>query len=294
MGYKNTPCNSLLFVIGVGRSGTTLLHALLSTSNQVYTIQETSFIRRFGFEVSLLDLQSDPKYLRNKQLYDSFPGHSKLENVYHELLKKNTMVVDKDPGLITFIKGIRKKFPKAFFLHIYRDPVAVIESKKKAAWSSGRFFLYYLCVHAIQLRSAQKSRGKSGFIEISYENLIDNTFREMNNLGNILGVDFDTHVLENYGEFSSVKIFSDETQWKKNVHGGILKDNINFKSKQSKYEKYILYKIVSMTGILDYENKKPELNLIPRFLLDSLSHAIVLFADLYLLFFSDKLGVKKT
>ena len=77
---------------------------------------------------------------------------------------------------------------------------------------------YYLFVHAVQLRSAQKDRGKSNFFEISYEQLINDTFNEIDNFGKKIGITFDNYKIDNYSKFSLVKVFPDEVQWKKNVH----------------------------------------------------------------------------
>ena len=69
---EDNTLGKLIFVVGVGRSGTSLLHALISTSKDIYTLQETGFIRRFGFRSKLIDLSSDTRYSRNAELLKVF------------------------------------------------------------------------------------------------------------------------------------------------------------------------------------------------------------------------------
>ena len=167
---EDNTLGKLIFVVGVGRSGTSLLHALISTSKDIYTLQETGFIRRFGFRSKLIDLSSDTRYSRNAELLKSFSANKTLKDLYSTLLQRNKAVLDKDPSLITYTEEIRSIFPKACFLHIYRDPINVVESKKNAEWSSGRSFFYYLFVHAVQLRSAQKDEASLIFLKFHMNN----------------------------------------------------------------------------------------------------------------------------
>ncbi|NEP82822.1 MAG: sulfotransferase [Okeania sp. SIO3B3] len=52
-------------------------------------------------------------------------------------LKKTSIVGEKTPEHLRYIEMIYKFFPSALFIHIVRDPRAVVNSWQKVSWSSG-------------------------------------------------------------------------------------------------------------------------------------------------------------
>jgi hypothetical protein len=211
-----------IFIVGVGRSGTSLLHALLSTGENLCVLQETGLIRRRGLRRTLGELQSDHRFYRNSDLFASFEPEMSLKEFYLSLMKQYSTVLDKDPGLITHISEVFSELGSVTFVHIIRDPINVIESKKKAAWSKGRHFYTYALIHAVQLLSAKKAKD-SGIpvIEIFYEDVLANPWGEISKIGHSMQIDFDEKKLERHGEYSRVKVFSDEKDWKGQVNTNI-------------------------------------------------------------------------
>ena len=248
-----------IFVVGVGRSGTSLLHALISTSDDPCILQETGLIRRRGLRKTLGELQSDRRFYRNRELYNSFDPTTSLKNFYISLMQQYSFVIDKDPGLITHMAEVASELESVTFIHILRNPVDVIESKKRALWSKGRTFGVYALIHAIQLLSAREAKGSGiSVIEIFYEDLLANPSYEMSKIGQSMQISFDDKKLECHGEYSRVKVFSDEEQWKRQVNTDITRYKRNDSSTLTDMQKLILANLMSRLGYARYSSAAQE------------------------------------
>lgn len=271
-----------IFIVGVGRSGTSLLHALLSTSDDLTTLQETGFIRRYGFGVDLERLKEDKKFHRNEDIYNRHSMSHNLGEFYSSLVAEGKRVLDKDPSLIHFIPRVRRQLSTSKFIHIYRNPVSVVESKKKANWSSGKPFWQYALVHAIQTRAAALERGEEHFFEISYERLIDNTTYTINDIGEWLQVGFCLRDIKDHTEKSKVRVFDDEKSWKQNVLSKVGNKTLVHAKTLSSGEQYILHRIMEANGISDYSQLRCRLPVAQRGFCELYSFSIRIIAGLYI------------
>lgn len=148
--FDNSSKN-VVFVVGSARSGTTWLQRLLSQSPNVATGPETHLFssylrtawerwqRHQGSSIGLPRLISEPEFidwmrdlaeLCLERLADARPTAS--------------IVVEKTPKHGERAADILRLFPNAFFIHIIRDPRAVVPSLRAAsrswgsAWAPGR------------------------------------------------------------------------------------------------------------------------------------------------------------
>jgi hypothetical protein len=255
---------SPIFIIGVGRSGTTLVQGILNAHPEICFPPETHFITNYFYKDK--ELFENFRTFKEKVLNDkNFKrmsidinrileraeenGFASKKLFYYNLLKevknkaKKNMVGDKDPKNIEYVDIIKSIFPKSFLIHIIRDPRDVILSRKNARWSMNRPLIFHILIYKIQL-ALGKVRGKitfgKNYIEIKYEDLITFPERECKKVCNFLNVKYYKNML-NYSKQSKMIVSQEEYQWKKNIFKPIMSDNFNkWKKYLTKYELLII------------------------------------------------------
>jgi len=263
--------NSPIFIIGVGRSGTTLLQSMLNAHRQISFPPETHFFRcyisnsiitkRFANkglkslksiivnDKNLLKLNLDLKEIINNLVdRNSFT----LENFYKKLLseyakvKAKKIIGDKDPKNIENLRDIERFFPEASILHIIRDPRDVVLSRMEAEWSKNRNFLLHILAYREQLnmgRMEGKKLFKNRYYEVIYEDLIEKPEEELKKITKFLGIEYDNNML-NYSQRAEEIIIGEESEWKANCFKPVLSFNKNkWKSQLSKNKVCLIEKI---------------------------------------------------
>ena len=111
-----------IFIIGMPRSGTSLIEQILSTHSKIYGAGELNYLQKIiekqGFEKS-----------KNKLGY--FAEIRKY--YYNEISKisKSNFIIDKLPSNFRWVGFIISAFPEAKIIHIQRNPMAVCWSNYK-------------------------------------------------------------------------------------------------------------------------------------------------------------------
>lgn len=233
-----------LFIVGVGRSGTSMLQVMFNAHPKITFLPETSFLRNYVLngknksfkraeekKAFLETLKQDPR-LKRLHLADLDSLVKKSEShfeVYKNVLKeyKNYVVGDKDPRLIDYLESIKYYFPNSKIVHIIRDPRDVVLSRTKADWSKHWPFSLHSYLYNTQVARGRKQGQElfgEDYIEIKYENLIRNPAKELKILCESLKLDFNESMLD-FGEKAKDLVDESEMQWKKEVLGPLLHDN---------------------------------------------------------------------
>ena len=218
-----------IFIVGVGRSGTSLLQSMLSSHPRISFIPELQFVQRYicGKETfSVKSFQSDPKYNRLikgdlSHMDSASTTLSKICKLYTK--SENTLVGIKDPKLLWSIKCIRKKFPKACVIHLVRDPRDVIASRLKAEWSKTKPFLLHAFLYEVEMRRFLRYH-KNECLTIRYEELIKTPRETLLIVNDYIGVQYSSSQLS-FQDAAKKLVSSDEVQWKKETFGPLLKEN---------------------------------------------------------------------
>ena len=155
-----------IFVVGVPRSGTTLLRMMLNSHSRIAIAPETHFFRLFwanrhkygdlnkdnNFQKLWNDLTKckyfgDLKLKNVQKIYeDLFNGKRSYKAIFTKLIKEyakqhnKTRWGEKTPGHLEYIKTILSFYPHAKMIHIIRDPRDVALSLKKVPWGSNDVF----------------------------------------------------------------------------------------------------------------------------------------------------------
>lgn len=240
-----------IFIVGIGRSGTSLLQSMLASHPLIYFIPETSFLRRYLLRYDQPDfilkrfifkkwlakkVNNDPKIKRLSSMasvnLDSHILHEKLDlkaffNDFYKLSGDAKYLGDKDPRLVESIDKVRRKFPESKFVYIYRDPRAVIASRKNAHWASNNL-IKSLAVTRYQYIVAAKflSLFPSVIHAVKYESLLTNPSLELSKIADFLDIEFCPSMLA-FTDESHRLVQDDEMQWKKDTLGPINTKNID-------------------------------------------------------------------
>jgi hypothetical protein len=244
----------MLFVVGVGRSGTSLLQSMLNAHPDICFAPETSFMRRL-IATGLLDelfrargAQSVASFLEQDSLVARLGvGPSEMRELvlaqgsgfapgrlYRDLLaascarRKNAAFIgDKDPRSVEYLTLMKKLFPDSFVVHIMRDPRDILVSKKKAEWSRGRSTVGHLFAHRVQERMGRECGLRlfgRRYLSLRYEELIAAPGETLGSVCAGLGIAYDARMLD-FALSSRELVASDEMAWKRETLGPLLEGN---------------------------------------------------------------------
>ena len=214
-----------VFIVGMPRSGTTLVEQIISSHLQVTGAGELNFAKQFGSAIatnfteanndSLLDFRS--KYL------------DKLQNVSNG----NHIVTDKMPQNFRYIGLLAAAFPEAKIIHVKRNPAAVCWANYKQYFVSKSIGYCYALDDVISYHKLYENLMEfwantlsNRIYKLDYEQLTVNQESETRQLIDYLGLDWDENCLSPQNNTRSVatasnvqvrkKVYRDSSeQWKK-------------------------------------------------------------------------------
>ena len=117
-----------IFIVGMPRSGTTLVEQIISSHSQVTGGGELPFVSQFGDSIALDSIKVDTKTLLSfRQSY-----LKKLQIIS----KDSPMIIDKMPQNFLYIGLLAAAFPEAKIVHTKRNPAATCWANYKQYFSS--------------------------------------------------------------------------------------------------------------------------------------------------------------
>jgi hypothetical protein len=207
-----------IFIVGVPRSGTTLLRVLLDSHSQILALPETPWLLgTYGGDASLRGLLNgleEGRYGLVRNVAGMAredvrrAGQGFLASLFQPVLAQRgkSMVAFKTPADIRHLDFVTAFLPGARYIHITRDgrDVAMSQLAKK-----GKFFhdlreyrrLSYANVFRRWVEWEQKvratlCRGGLKVIHLRYEDLIADPERELRRITDFLGVPFERSMLD--------------------------------------------------------------------------------------------------
>ena len=223
MNLKET-ADQLFFIVGCPRSGTSLLQVMISNHPDLMLPTETGFYSRIypkylgkwgelsdlnNFNYALEEILSCYKHLeldtdRIRQLCQS--GQPSWETIFLAILttfaEKHQVkrVGEKSPNHFRCIGLLKERFPNAKFIHIIRDPRAVILSMKKSLFESKNIgSLCKIWHEAIEIHRKYSERlGSKGYIAVKYEDLVTQPETTLRPICDFLDITFSPQMLEHH------------------------------------------------------------------------------------------------
>lgn len=210
----------LFFIIGSGRSGTSLLSSMISAHPQAIVPPETKFysaiwkkFRRLGMADAakprtfdkMIDLTLRQWYIRDLELpedmfrrmcHSAEPSMPAIFLTILTLYRQQhgmSRVGEKSPGHTRHIGYLQAQFPKAKFLHIVRDPRAVVLSYRqvkfanRVIWPKLRNWRQAAALH----RQWSQRLGPTRYHLTHYEQLVTEPETTMRAISKFLDLPFD-------------------------------------------------------------------------------------------------------
>jgi len=218
--YNFTP----IFILGMPRSGTSLIEQIISNHSEVYG----------GGELHILSSIIDNSKWENQNNFEKIIQEIRSNYMFKlSKISNNKFITDKLPGNFKWIGFIINALPEAKILHIERNPMAVCWSNYKSNFNNtGMGFTHkqeYVAEYYIlykDLMNYWKKKFSNKIININYENFVQDYENEVRQLFKKLNLKwenqlFDFHKNDRAVETASFfqvrnKVYKNSSeQWKK-------------------------------------------------------------------------------
>jgi tetratricopeptide (TPR) repeat protein len=184
-----------IFIIGMPRSGTSLVEEILGAHKSVYPAGELSYISDLYKSVSKSEAITSEQIKKARLSY--------LECLC-ALCDQHRFVTDKMPQNFQYVGFIKMMFPGAKIIHCKRDPRDVCWSMYKLFFPGGLAFSYDFKSMADYYQSYQdlmefyKDNALKDSYTLSYESLVKNPEQQIRALLDYCELDWDERVLNFY------------------------------------------------------------------------------------------------
>lgn len=226
------------FVVGVPRSGTTLLRLMLDAHPELAIPHETHFIPavlrepQAGREEFFRKLTEFPTWqdlktpaerfwqeLLRLEPFDVRDGLRAFYRLYAGLRGKSRWG-DKSPPYAQHIAAIHEGLPEARFIHILRDGRDVAVSLQPLWFSPGESMEALATQWVEQIREARRQgQGTAFYMEVRYEDLLAHPVRELHRICRFLDLPYDARMTA-YHETAHLRL--DEVETRRDGEGKVI------------------------------------------------------------------------
>ena len=205
-----------IFIVGMPRSGTSLIEQILDSHQSIYGAGELKDLSEC--------LESNIKKLSNEKSLDFIAkakkdffkevGNDYLNKVW-ELSPTSKYISDKMPGNFFNIGLIYLAFPNAKIIHSMRDPMdscfsnftKLFKDDMRFTYSQENIGNYYKDYHKV-MEHWKKVLPSDFICNMKYEDMINDTEKEARRLTSFIGLDWDPNCLKFYDNKRNVKTAS--------------------------------------------------------------------------------------
>ena len=201
----------IIFIIGMPRSGTTLLQNIISSHKDAYGLGEINFI---GYKITS---QLKEKNRINKEEFDNLIKSdlaSEYLNFCENFDHKNKILVDKSLDNFLYIGFINYFFPNAKIIHCKRNPKDnclsifknLFDAELPWAYDQKKLYKYYNFYSDIM--NFWNKNKKLNIFNINYENLVSEPETNIRKLINYCGLEWDDNCLNFHKQKLTIKTLS--------------------------------------------------------------------------------------
>ena len=217
LSFKDTSEKKIIFIVGMPRSGTSLIEQVLSAHEKVAGAGELPFFADAMYK----EFSDKKKRTRETNNYFNFKtiSNKNLDNVKNFYLDKmnelgypEDYIVDKAPLNFKWVGFIKKIFPNSYILNCNRNPMDICWSNYKQGYTSSNLAFSYNLKNLAEFYNMyieymnfwQKILGEKNILNIQYETFIENFEDELRKLLNFCDLNWSTKCVEFYRSKNSV------------------------------------------------------------------------------------------
>ncbi|GHF14838.1 hypothetical protein GCM10017044_06190 [Kordiimonas sediminis] len=200
---KNLPSpeGGPIFILGMPRSGTTLVDRLITSHSSADSLGE---INDLAMAMMMLagPVNSKSDLIRQSANIDFTKLAETYEKTTRARLKPTPFLTDKTPANFLYIGLIARAMPSARIVHLVRDPVDSCYAMYKTLFGMGHPFSYdfddlaqYYGAYS-QLMDHWRSHLGDRILDVHYEDLVTNTKGESQRILGYCGLDWEDTVLD--------------------------------------------------------------------------------------------------
>ena len=196
---SNSPNIKPIFIVGMPRSGTTLVEQIISSHPTVYGAGELLYFRNILTPILDNHLKSNNEFLLEQDLLTI---RQQYLDALSKLSSKEKIITDKMPVNFRLIGFILSAIPEAKIIHIKRDPIATCWSNYNHFFTAGnafsfdqedlaKFYALYL-----EIMSFWHELFPNKIYDLCYEDLTTNQEKETRNLLKYCDLKWDKNCLD--------------------------------------------------------------------------------------------------
>ena len=218
---KQTP----IFILGMPRSGTTLVEQILSSHKNVFAGDELNFLQ----DISIKYLFNEKKILSLKKMKDL--NQHIIEKIHDEYLLKlkslspdSKMITDKHPINFKWIGLIKIAFPQAKIIHCVRSPkdncLSIYKNyfsntKLNFAYNLNELSSYFKLYH--DLLKHWNILFPNFVMNVSYEKIVEDPKKQIERILEFSNLTWDNNCMEFYNNKRPIRTASD-TQVRQKIY----------------------------------------------------------------------------
>ena len=204
---KNSEGKNQIFILGMPRSGTTLVEKIISSHSQVSTLSETNYIPDKIFEYINKDFENLKSFFES-DFHEKYYEFIKLFNI------NNQVIIDKTLINFWYLGFIKIFFPNSKIIHVTRNPLdnclSIFENlfEFPQGWDCDQEELseYYLVYQ--DLMKFWNTLFDKTILNIKYEEIVSNSESKIKELINFCQLKWEDQCLNYYNDNNPIKTLS--------------------------------------------------------------------------------------
>ncbi len=202
---NNKNSKKIIFIVGLPRSGTTLLEQILSSHNEVFGAGELDFLRKIINQYFVQDNKLLPQKINEHQLSTDTIVNDKYFNYLKNIDNNSMVTIDKSPQNFIWIGFIKLFFKNAKIIHSKRKLKDTFLSNFKNNFASKDMdwtydpsdIVKYFHLYDNYMKFWKKLCGDFIY-DIDYENVVSNSEDQIRKILNFCELDWDENCLNHH------------------------------------------------------------------------------------------------